>query len=144
MKAIHMEYLKDIKGAIVSSTLHSTYVRLLINTWSSKTRITTTDWLQLVLEVLEYGPPFQWKSYWREEEKALEQQSKIKGYKVSQILGEVHYSDINNQATYNEHNLFLCHTSALNTWDKIQELGKRNENSCKVTQGLKEAFSDFL
>ena len=40
--------------------------------------------LHLILAVLEDGPQLQWKCYWREEAKALEQQGKVKGFEASQ------------------------------------------------------------
>ena len=61
-----------------------------------------------------------------------------------QILSKGCYADPQSQALYNEHNLSLCHTEALNAWDKIQELGRRTESYIKVKQNLREPSSDFL
>ena len=71
-----------------------------------------------------------------EKVKALEQQGRVRSFKASQdqILGEGCYADPDSQAICNEHILSLCHTEALNAWDKIQELRER----------LCNAFSDFL
>lgn len=44
-----MKDLKDFKEAIVSYGMHSTSVTQLLNTWSSRNRITPCDWLQLAL-----------------------------------------------------------------------------------------------
>lgn len=38
----------------------------------------------------------------------------------------------------------LCHTAALNAWDKIQEPGKRTEPYTEVIQGPKELVSEFV
>lgn len=57
--------------------------------WSSRNRITPNDWSQLISAVLEYSQQLQWKSWMREEAKALEQQGKMRGFEISQILGEV-------------------------------------------------------
>ena len=96
----------------------------LVNTWASRNKVTPHDWLQLVSSVLDHGPQLQWKSFWREEAKALEHQGRVRGFEDSQdqILGEDLYADPDSQAIYNEHILSLCHTAALNAWDKIQEL----------------------
>ena len=59
------------------------------------------------------------------------------------------YDDPQSQTVYNEHILSLCHTAALNTWDKIKKLGRNQElerkieSHTKVRQGPKELFSDF-
>ena len=68
------------------------------------------------------------------------------GFEVSQnqILGEGHYADMDSQAIFNEHTLSLCHTTALTTWDKIQELGNIIESYTKVILGPRRTFSDFL
>ena len=61
-----------------------------------------------------------------------------------QILGKGHYSDPQEQARYDEHTLSLCSTTALNTWDGIQEPEKRTESYIRVKQGQREFFTDFL
>ena len=68
--------------------------------------------------------------YWREEAKILEQQGKTKGFEIYQvqILGKEHYSDPQDQALYDKHTFSLCSTTALNTWDRIQEPEKRIES----------------
>ena len=65
--------------------------------------------------------------YFKEEAKTLEQREKEKGLEISldQILGEGIYSDTQYQDLYDEHNLSLCSTPALKSWDMIQKLGKR-------------------
>lgn len=59
-------------------------------TWALSNRVTPHDWFQLVSAVLEHGPQLQWKSYWREKAKSLEQQGRVKRFEASQdrILGE--------------------------------------------------------
>ena len=59
----------------------------------------------------------------REEAKTLEHQGRVRDFEASQdqILGEGPYADSDSQATYNEYILSLCHTAALNAWDKNQE-----------------------
>ena len=61
-----------------------------------------------------------------------------------QILSKSCYADPQSQALYNERNLSLCHTEALNACDRIQELGRRTEPYIRVKQNLREPSSDFL
>lgn len=51
-----MKDLRDTKEAIVSYGINSAYLSPLLNIWSSRNRITQSDWLQLYLAVLEHGP----------------------------------------------------------------------------------------
>ena len=61
-----------------------------------------------------------------------------------QILGKGFYSDLQDQALYDEHTLFLCNTAHSNSCDRIEELGKRVESYIWVKHGQRETFSDFL
>lgn len=45
---------------------------------------------------------------------------------------------------YDAHTLSLCHTTALNAWDKTEEVGKKTEPLSKVIQGPTKTFPDFL
>ena len=38
----------------------------------------------------------------------------------------------------------LCHTAALNAWDRFGKVRKKTESLTKVMQSLKENFIDFL
>ena len=92
------------------------------NMWSSRNRNTPipSDRNQLVSAVLEYSAQLEWKSWLKEETNTLEQQGKVRSYEISQdqILGTGHYGDVNSQATFSEHTLYLlCHTVVLNAWD---------------------------
>ena len=60
-KPISMNYLKEIKQVVVSYGLHSPFVRERVKTWASSNKVTSLDWLQLVLVVLEDGLQLQWK-----------------------------------------------------------------------------------
>ena len=73
-------------------------------------------------------------------------QGRVRGLEPSQdqIISEGPQADPVSKDTYNEHILFLCHTVALNSWNKIQKPGKRIESYTKVMQGPRETFSDFL
>lgn len=42
-----------------------------------------------------------------------------------ELLGEA-------QFRFDDHTLVLCHTTALNTWDRVEESGKRTELFTKV------------
>ena len=55
--------------------------------------------------------------------------SKARGRAISQdqILGEGDYATIERQTVYDDHTLDLCHTAALNAWDRTGEIGKKTE-----------------
>ena len=124
-----MKDLKDIQQMVISYGMHSPCVREMAKIWASTNGVAPHDWLQLVSVVLEDGMQLQWKCYLREEAKALEYQGRVKGFEATQgqILGEGHYADPQSQAIYNEHILSLCHTTALNAWNRIPEPRKRIE-----------------
>ena len=62
--------------------------------------------------VLEAGQHMQWRSWWREEAKMIEQRNRAIGIEISQdqLLGEGEYADVERQALYSEHTFQLCHT----------------------------------
>ncbi|XP_052576061.1 limb region 1 protein homolog isoform X1 [Peromyscus californicus insignis] len=146
LQPISTRDFKNIKEAVVTYGIHSTYIRQMLNSWSTSHRIIPDDWHQLISAVLEYSQQLQWKSWLREEAKNLEQQGKIRGFVISQdqILGEGCFADRNVQATYDEHTISLCRTAALNAWEKIPEPGKPTEVYTKIFQGPHEPFTDFL
>ena len=139
MELICITDLKEIKQAIVSDGIHLSFVRATGKMWASSNKATSQDWIQFILAVLENGFQLLWKFYWRKEEKILEQQGKVKGLEISQeqILGDVHYSDPQNQSLYDEHTLSLCSTAALNVWDKSQET-KREFNHILELNRIRE------
>ncbi|KAL6084895.1 hypothetical protein STEG23_032023 [Scotinomys teguina] len=65
---------KNMKEAIVTYGIHSTYVKQMLNSWSTSNIIIPDDWHQLTSAVLEYSQQLQWKSWLREEARNLEQQ----------------------------------------------------------------------
>ncbi|KAL6036463.1 hypothetical protein STEG23_034174, partial [Scotinomys teguina] len=146
LQPISIRDFKNMKEAIVTYGIHSTYVKQMLNSWSTSNRIIPDDWHQLTSAVLEYSQQLQWKSWLREEARNLEQQDKLRGFEISQdqILGEGHFADRNIQATYDEHTISLCRTAALNAWEKIPEPGKQTEVYTKIFQGPPEPFTDFL
>ncbi|KAL6085757.1 hypothetical protein STEG23_032269 [Scotinomys teguina] len=129
LQPISIRDFKNMKEAIVTYGIHSTYVKQMLNSWSTSNRIIPDDWHQLTSAVLEYSQQLQWKSWLREEARNLEQQGKLRGFEISQdqILGEGHFANRNIQATYDEHTISLCCTAALNAWEKIPEPGKQTE-----------------
>lgn len=60
-----------------------------------------------------------------------------------QFHGEAMFADLQREITFDNLTLALGCTEALNAWDRVEELGKRIEAFTKITQGLKEAFTDF-
>ena len=70
--------------------------------WSVGNRIIPNDCIELVKAVLEPGPQLQWSSWFREEAKIMEQQSKDRGMEVSQDqnLREENNATIERQSLY--------------------------------------------
>lgn len=118
----------------------------MLNSWATQNRIVPQDWKDLMIAVWESGPQLQWKTWWRDEARTIEQQGRATGYEISQdqILDEGPYADVERQFTFDDHTLSLCCTAALNAWDKIQESGKRSEPFTKIVQGPKEVLTTFL
>ena len=42
------------------------------------------------------------------------------------------YADVQRQSLCDHHTLAVCHVSALNTWDRIEEVIKRTESFTKL------------
>ncbi|KAL6094307.1 hypothetical protein STEG23_014256 [Scotinomys teguina] len=82
LQPISIRDFKNMKEAIVTYGIHSTYVKQMLNSWSTSNRIIPDDWHQLTSAVLEYIQQLQWKSWFREEARNLEQQGSI-----SNLLG---------------------------------------------------------
>ena len=59
------------------------------------------------------------------------------------MLGEGRFAEVEVQAVYDEKSLALCWLSAVKTWDKFTESGKRLEPFTQVMQGPQETFPDF-
>ncbi|KAL6035640.1 hypothetical protein STEG23_036476 [Scotinomys teguina] len=92
LQPISIRDFKNMKEAIVTYGIHSTYVKQMLNSWSTSNRIIPDDWHQLTSAVLEYSQQLQWKSWLREEVRNLEQQGKpnkkLKTYieKISDLI----------------------------------------------------------
>ena len=78
---------------------------------------------------MEPGPQLQWRTWWKDEAKTIEQQSRARGMEISQdqLFREGDYANGERQSLYDAHTLALCHTVVLNAWDKIGEIGKKIE-----------------
>ena len=127
--------------------MHSPFVKQMLNLWSVCNRIIPNDWKDSVNGILKTSTQLQWNTWFREEVKIVEQQSKARSRNISQnqILGEGDYATIETQAVYDDHTLDLCHAAALNAWDKIGEIGKKIESFTKVIQaGPKGNLYRFL
>ena len=105
MEPYRFERYKKNKQERTSHDRHSLFVRTVVKTCASSYMIAPNYWLQLVSAVLKDNLQLQWKCYWREEGKALEQWEKAKGFEVSQdqIVGEDYNTDSQNQALNNRH-----------------------------------------
>ncbi|XP_049981722.1 uncharacterized protein [Alexandromys fortis] len=143
---VRMNDLKEIKQAVMTFGMHSSFVKEMLKSWASTSRATPLDWLQLSSAVLESGPHLKWKCLFRQEARLLEQQEKAKGSDISldKILGEGRFSDPQEQANLDENTLSICTTAALRAWDRVQDPGQRMESFVTIKQGLREPFSDFL
>lgn len=71
--------------------------------------------------------------------KTIEQQSKVRGTKISEdkLLGESDYAEIQRQSLYKYHTLALCPMADLSAWDRNEDTEK-NESFIKVIQGQKD------
>ncbi|KAL6058619.1 hypothetical protein STEG23_038365 [Scotinomys teguina] len=83
LQPISIRDFKNMKEAIVTYGIHSTYVKQMLNSQSTSNRIIQDDWHQLTSAVLEYSQQLQWKSWLREEARSLEQQGKLRGFEIS-------------------------------------------------------------
>ncbi|KAL6093698.1 hypothetical protein STEG23_031128 [Scotinomys teguina] len=73
LQPISIRDFKNMKEAIVTYGIHSTYVKQMLNSWSTSNRIIPDDWHQLTSAVLEYSQQLQWKCWLREEARNLEE-----------------------------------------------------------------------
>ena len=110
-----MNDLKEIKQAVVTYGLNSSFVRKMVKTWASSIKSMLHNWLQLVSAVLGDRSQQMYKCYFWEEAKILAQQGKAKALETSQ-------DQIQAQAIYDEQILSLSLIAALNAWDQMQEL----------------------
>ena len=87
--------------------------------------------------ILEPAANSQWLTWWR---------VKARGREIStdQLLGEGHFAELEGPAVYDEETLALCRLSALKTWDKVSESGKRLESFTQVIHGPRETLPDFF
>ncbi|XP_050021481.1 uncharacterized protein [Alexandromys fortis] len=110
---VRMNDLKEIKQAVMTFGMHSSFVKEMLKSWASTSRATPLDWLQLSSAVLESGPHLKWKCLFRQEARLLEQQEKAKGSDISldKILGEGLFSDPQERANLDENTLSICTTA---------------------------------
>ncbi|KAL6037095.1 hypothetical protein STEG23_007400 [Scotinomys teguina] len=96
LQPISIRDFKNMKEAIVTYGIHSTYVKQMLSSWFTSNRIIPDDWHQLTSAVLEYSQQLPWKIWLREEARNLEQQSKLRGFEISQdqILGMMQREDV--------------------------------------------------
>ncbi|KAL6089348.1 hypothetical protein STEG23_017836 [Scotinomys teguina] len=62
LQPISIGDFKNMKEAIVTYGIHSTYVKQILNSWSTSNRIIPDDWHQLTSAVLECSQQLQWKA----------------------------------------------------------------------------------
>ena len=92
---VRMNDMKEIKQAVMSFGLHSSFFKEMLKTWSISNKVKCHDWIQLVSAVLESRPQLNWKCLFRQEARLLEDEERAKGIEISldQILGEGLFSD---------------------------------------------------
>ena len=71
--------LRRSKEAMLSCGMHSPFVKQMLNSWSTCNRIIPKDWRDVVTAILGSGPQLKWRTWWKDEAKIIEQQSRAKG-----------------------------------------------------------------
>ena len=71
--------LKHLKESLVLYSLHSPFVKEMLNTLTTKNRVIPQDWKGLVSAVLEAGQQLQWLLRWRHEATGLAQHNLARG-----------------------------------------------------------------
>ena len=77
---MEMLNLRRFKEVIVSYGMHSPFVKQMLNSWSTSNRIIPQDWRVLVTVVLESGPQLQWRTWWKDDARTIEQ---VRGIEIS-------------------------------------------------------------
>lgn len=79
-------------------------------------RIIPQDWKDLATAKLEAGPQLQWRTWCKEDTRAMELQNRARGINSSQdqLLGEAQYAELQRQLEFCDHTLVLCHLTAFN------------------------------
>ena len=67
--------LKHLKESLVLYSLHSPFVKEMLNTLTTKNRVIPQDWKGLVSAVLEAGQQLQWLSWWMHKATKIGQQN---------------------------------------------------------------------
>lgn len=95
-------------------------------------------------DVLEPGPQLQWQTWWEEESSVVEGRNRTRGndFVKDSLRGEGLFSELRVQVTFKDAVLEQSHTIALNAWDKLEQQWWA-ESFTKITQCLKESFTDF-
>ncbi|KAL6085159.1 hypothetical protein STEG23_014876, partial [Scotinomys teguina] len=138
LQPISIRDFKNMKEAIVTYGIHSTYVKQMLNSWSTSNRIIPDDWHQLTSAVLEYSQQLQWKSWLREEARNLEQQGPIKEAvkcvlvhfpermenpqeEASQIVNTARKTDVKQFGIETEKgtSVFLCNGNSISNDDNV-------------------------
>ena len=60
-----------------------------------------------------------------------------------QLLCDGQYADLQREFRFDDHTLALCHTAALNAYDRPKESGKKTESFTKIIQGPKKPLMIF-
>ncbi|KAL6031093.1 hypothetical protein STEG23_029426 [Scotinomys teguina] len=162
LQPISIRDFKNMKEARVTYDIHSTYVKQMLNSWSTSNRIIPNDWHQLTSAVLEYSQQLQWKSWLREEARNLEQQGilmqredvilewiflprkpnkKLKTYieKISDLIHKGNHQKLGTSYIHNTHQIpyRIARTSSTRR-RKTMDTNKINKNSIQQEKPLDE------
>ena len=117
---------RRFKEVIISYGTNSPLVKQMLNSWSTSKWIVPQDQKVLGTAVLAPGPQLQWRDWWKDEARTIRQGSRARGIDISSdwLLGEENYADLQCQSLYGGHTLALFNPTALNAWDRIEEVRK--------------------
>lgn len=87
---------------------------------------------------MKSGTQLQWRICWKEDGRVIEQESRGVDISQDKFLDESQQAEFQKQFEFDDHILALCCLAALNTWDKVEESGKRSESLAKIIQGKKK------
>lgn len=115
--------LKWVKNVVISDGVHLSCVKQVLNLWATKNRIISQDWKDMSAAILEALLQLQWRTWWKEEVREIEQQNSTRGINISQdqLLKKGQYSMLERQFEFDDNNFVLCSLAVLNTWDNKDE-----------------------
>ena len=68
----------------ISDGVNLSCVKQMLNLWTTQNIIISQDWKDLAAAILEAHPQLQWRTWWKEEVREIEQQNSTRGINISQ------------------------------------------------------------